>query len=59
MLDPVKILKRSWHILWSYRALWVFGLILALAAGGASSNGSNNNCRQDQGDPQQLTRQDV
>ena len=59
MLDPVKILKRSWHILWSYRALWVFGLILALAAGGASSNGSNNNYRQDQGDPQQLTRQDV
>jgi len=37
-MDPVKILKRSWHILWSYRALWVFGLILALAAGGASNN---------------------
>ena len=45
MLDPVKILKRSWHILWSYRALWVFGLILALAAGGASSQSSNNNSR--------------
>jgi len=59
MLDPVKILKRSWHILWSYRALWVFGLILALAAGGASSNGSNNNYRQDQGDPQQLTPRDM
>ena len=36
-MDPVKILKRSWHILWSYRALWVFGLILALAAGGSST----------------------
>ena len=59
MLDPVKILKRSWHILWSYRALWVFGLILALAAGGASSNGSNSNYRQDQGQPQQLTPHDV
>jgi hypothetical protein len=41
-MDPVKILKRAWHILWSYRALWVFGLILALAAGSASSQGSNN-----------------
>ena len=59
MLDPVKILKRSWHILWSYRALWVFGLILAMAAGSSSSNSSNGNYRQDQGQPQQLTRQDV
>ena len=43
MLDPVKILKRSWHILWSYRALWVFGLVLALAtSSGSSGNGGNN-----------------
>ena len=43
MIDPVKILQRAWHILWNYRTLWVFGLILALAAGGtASSNGGNN-----------------
>jgi hypothetical protein len=60
MLDPVKILKRSWHILWSYRALWVFGLVLALAAGSASSHGSNNsNYRQDQRQHQQLTPHDV
>jgi len=59
MLDPVKILKRSWYILWSYRALWVFGLVLALAAGGASSQGSNSNYSQDQGDPQQLTPREV
>ncbi len=59
-MDPVKILKRSWHILWSYRALWVFGLILALAAGsGASSRGSDSNYRQDQGQHQQLTPQDM
>jgi hypothetical protein len=58
-MDPVKILKRSWHILWSYRALWVFGLILALAAGGASNHGSNNNYRQDRGQPQQLTPHDM
>ncbi len=41
-MDPLKILKRAWHILWSYRALWVFGLILALAAGGSPGNSGNN-----------------
>jgi len=42
-MDPVKIIKRAWHILWSYRALWVFGLILALATAGSSGgNGGNN-----------------
>ena len=44
-MDPVKILKRAWHILWSYRALWVFGLILALATAGSSSGGSNSGSR--------------
>jgi hypothetical protein len=45
-MDPVKILKRAWHILWSYRALWVFGLILAMAGAGSSgSNGSNSGSR--------------
>ena len=59
-MDPVKILKRSWHILWSYRALWVFGLILALAAGSASSNGSNNSRYERQyGDNQQFTPHDM
>src|SRR3972149_1774628 len=42
-MDPIKILRRAWHILWSYRALWVFGLILALAGAGSSGNGGNNN----------------
>jgi hypothetical protein len=43
MIDPIKILQRAWHILWNYRTLWVFGLVLALAAGGtASSRGGNN-----------------
>ncbi len=44
-MDPVKILKRAWNILWSYRALWVFGLILALAGAGSSGNNSSNNSR--------------
>lgn len=43
MIDPIKILQRAWQILWNYRALWVFGLILALAVGGSSGNGGNNN----------------
>ncbi len=45
MIDPIKILQRAWHILWNYRALWVFGLILALATGtaGPSSNGGGGN----------------
>src|SRR5215216_2699614 len=41
-MDPVKILKRAWYILWNYRALWVFGLVLALAAGSSYNGGSNN-----------------
>jgi hypothetical protein len=44
-MDPVKILKRAWHILWSYRALWVFGLILALTAAGSASGNGNNGAR--------------
>ncbi len=42
-MDPIKILKRAWYILWSYRALWVFGLVLALATGaGVQSQGSSS-----------------
>ena len=40
MLDIKKILQRSWHILWNYRTLWIFGFILALAIGG--NNFGNN-----------------
>ncbi len=36
-----QILKRSWDILWSYKALWVFGIILALTGAAASSGGSH------------------
>ncbi len=40
MLDVKKILSRSWHILWIYRTLWIFGFMLALAMGGGG--GGNN-----------------
>ncbi len=38
-MDHLKILKRSWQTLWHYRALWIFGIILAITA--ASSGGSS------------------
>jgi hypothetical protein len=44
-MDPVKILKRAWHILWNYRALWVFGLVLAITAAGSSGGSGNNGAR--------------
>ena len=61
MIDPVKILRRAWYILWNYRALWIFGLILALAAGSSTGNGSGNNgVRYDQnGHNQQPTPQSM
>lgn len=34
MLDISKVLSRSWHILWKYRILWIFGFFLAMSAGG-------------------------
>lgn len=34
MIDYGKILKRAWHILWNYKILWIFGILLALTAGG-------------------------
>lgn len=48
-MDPVKILRRAWYILWSYRTLWVFGFVLALATGSSAGQGSNNNYRYEQG----------
>ncbi|MCJ7737855.1 MAG: hypothetical protein MUQ10_11180 [Anaerolineae bacterium] len=39
-LNHMSILKRAWRILWSYRVLWVFGIILALTAGGGSGGSS-------------------
>ena len=37
-MKHMQVLKRAWHILWSYRTLWIFGIILALttASGGGT-----------------------
>jgi hypothetical protein len=37
-MNHIQILKRSWNILWSYKTLWVFGVLLAFASAEASSN---------------------
>ena len=37
MINFERILKQSWHILWNYRVLWLFGLILALTTGGSNT----------------------
>ncbi|MGC9347162.1 MAG: DUF7544 domain-containing protein [Anaerolineae bacterium] len=39
-MDHMKILKRAWRILWSYRALWVFGIIVALTTTSGNAPGS-------------------
>ncbi|MEM5774171.1 MAG: hypothetical protein AAGU05_04150, partial [Anaerolineaceae bacterium] len=53
-MDHIKILKRSWEILWHYRALWLFGIILAVTASGGFPNGSNANYSFDSSDFQQF-----
>ena len=50
MINIGKILKRSWYILWNYRVLWIFGILLALTSGGGSSGNSGSNSRASQTD---------
>jgi hypothetical protein len=38
-MDHTKVLKRAWHILWNYRVLWIFGIILALTTSGLGGGG--------------------
>lgn len=40
MINIGKILKRSWHILWNYRVLWIFGILAVLTGAGASGGDS-------------------
>jgi len=41
-MDHTKVLKRAWEILWRYRVLWVFGVIVVLCAAGSSGNPNFN-----------------
>lgn len=38
-MDHMRVLKRAWQITWRYRALWIFGIVLALIAGGGRGGG--------------------
>ncbi len=40
MIDIGKILKRGWQILWSYRVLWIFGLLLAVTTSRGGGGGA-------------------
>ena len=42
MIKVDRILKQSWQIFWSYKVLWIFGLLLALTGGGGGSNSNFN-----------------
>jgi hypothetical protein len=42
MFDIGKILKRAWQILWNYKVLWIFGLLLALTGAGGGSTGGQS-----------------
>jgi hypothetical protein len=39
-MKHMQVLKRAWHLLWNYRVLWIFGIILALTT--ASVSGTNS-----------------
>jgi hypothetical protein len=41
-MDPIKVLKRAWETTWRYRALWVFGIILALTTAGGGFRGGGD-----------------
>jgi len=41
-MDHGKVLGRAWQILWRYRALWVFGVIVVLCAASGSNNPNFN-----------------
>ena len=41
MIDFGKIITRAWHILWNYKVLWIFGVLLALTSGGGGNGNSN------------------
>jgi hypothetical protein len=37
-MNHLKILKRAWETTWRYRALWIFGIVLALTTGGGGGS---------------------
>ena len=56
MISIRKILKQSWQILWNYRILWVFGLLLAITSSGSMSGGNTSNYQVSEGDVNSFPR---
>ncbi|MGC9399352.1 MAG: DUF7544 domain-containing protein [Anaerolineae bacterium] len=50
------ILRRAWEKTWRYRALWIFGLLVALTAGGGGSGGGGWSGGRHPGGPPQFFR---
>lgn len=46
-MNYTKILKRAWEILWSYKTLWIFGIILALTSSSGFNGGSSRSSQRD------------
>jgi hypothetical protein len=60
-MNHIQVLKRAWNILWSYKTLWVFGILLALATGGSINNsaGSRGNINYVKEWPPQITTEEL
>ena len=50
-MNHINILKRALNITINYRALWIFGMLLALTTGSGSGNGGGGNGSSPNGDP--------
>jgi hypothetical protein len=42
-MNHSQILRRAWNILWSYRAIWFFGILLSLTTASGANSGSRWN----------------
>lgn len=53
-MDHIRIIRRAWNITWLYRALWVFGMLVALTTsrGGGGGNGGGTGARPQGGNTQ-------
>jgi len=38
-MDQIAIVKRAWNIVWRYKVLWLFGILVALTSGGGGGGG--------------------
>ncbi len=50
-MNHINILKRALNITVNYRALWIFGMLLALTTGSGSGSGSGNSSSSTNSDP--------